>query len=43
MNFEEITLNEADFFVKHSTLIEILPNFFEDTITFISVILIFFI
>lgn len=36
MNFEDITINEADFFAKHSTLIEILPNFDEESLTFLS-------
>lgn len=36
MNFEEITINEADFYAKQTTLIEIIPNFYEDSLAFIS-------
>jgi len=36
MNFEDITINEADFFAKHSSLIEILPNFDEEALNFLS-------
>lgn len=36
MNFEEITINEADFYAKQTTFIEILPNFYEETLSFLS-------
>ena len=36
MNFESVSINEADFFAKQTSLIEILPNFYEDSLSFLS-------